>query len=171
MDGYEIILGIDVNLDQQTDRIFQQFLSSYNLIDILKSWHCTPTATHKVWNRLDIVAGSQYLYDNTLAAGFLYEIDGAPLDHASLSLNFNNIKFEMNTDLIETTTRSFTSCHENSFKNFGKTVDKKLCNNTLLDSLLRLLETATLVEKQDLYNHINEIIVMEMLKEEYRLAT
>ena len=58
LQGNKIVLGIDANLDQPTDPIFLQFLSSCNLIDVLHQQHGQPTSTHCAGNKLDIIAGT-----------------------------------------------------------------------------------------------------------------
>ena len=79
---HEIILGIDANLDQPIDRVFQQFMTSCNLIYIINHRHGTPTATHKSGNRLDLIAGSQFVLDNTIASDSLHKKNSALSDHS-----------------------------------------------------------------------------------------
>ena len=168
--GHEILIGLDANLDQPHDVVFQQLITSCGLIDVIATRHGTPTATHTSGHRHDLILCTQYIFDHVIAAGSTHQIDSTQSDHTAVFLDLNQSIFQKNNDPVAASSRGFTSKQKHKFLRFGNVVDTTLRQHATLNALSTLLETAPDNEKQTLCDQIDNIITNVMLREEHRLA-
>ena len=91
---------MDANLAQLVDPEFLQLLTDCRLYDIISSQHSTssgnPIATHVDGNRLDFIAGTKTVLENSIANGTLSHLNLANSDHSGGYIDFDIILFGKN---------------------------------------------------------------------------
>ena len=101
-------MALDANLSTP-DPQFGQFLSNYNLYDILRDCHGTPAATRIDGNCLDVIVGSRFVAENTLHFGTLSSVDGTLSDHTIGFIDLTSTLFHCNANRTTSISRGFTS--------------------------------------------------------------
>ena len=100
---------------------------------------------------------SQSIVDQMVAVCSLHEKNSAPSDQSGLFTNLDNFIFQKDIDPISPAIRGFTSRQKKKFLQFGSSVNKKMCDNPILHTLLFPLKRAILDDKQSIYNAIDNI--------------
>ena len=169
--NHEIILGIDTNLDTPLDPTFTEFIYKCNLTDLFHKKFNYHAATHQKRNCLDLILGSELIWQHLLQTGIVDTTKGAISDHSICYIDLHLDIFSRNIDPTSPTLRSVTSKQTKKFLKYGRAIDTKIQESKEIQSLLKQLDqNPKQVPIQKTVDSIDNIITQFIQKENNRFS-